>query len=785
MGGFFYLILCSYGIHAVLPTVTFPPKAEDSNSQLIRRQNSALEYQQSNWKCPHVTDVVNISCTCDIPHTIRCRGHVSSSHTLFNVTKELRKTKDPTTTVSLLDLTVHGIGHLEGFTFEGLSLLGLVISSAGLQTLSKDAFKGLESDLAALGLPSNKLKFVPFDALRVLIRLRRLDLSNNYLKVLKSREFPTLVQLQNLDLSGNSLRVIEPEAFVRLPQLKTLILDWNQLDASQISNKTLRGLHFLSSLSLQSNLLKGSLTSEFLNAAPKLISLNLSNNSFTKISFGALENCQNLEILDLSNNHIDVITDHAFKYLTKLKHLKLSHNNIISVSGWSLAHLPNLISLSLADNALFAVTADLLHQLHNLTTLDLTSNDITLLQPNVFNYTPSLSTLSLADNPLHCDCSLSWLWAWLKSHPHLKTENKNNVVCATPPALENAPLVDVNISDLSCSKEAPDYYHDGADYEELYDIPLSDAEVSLQEASWINDVVQLVWAVEQRAIPYTCQAVHIYEIENEHGTVHQILAEKLEVNCSSESQLNPHQVVISVPGSLLRPGGLYRYCLVLLEHGTNDEGSFLAGCSDKLLLTDPESDSVIEPKVTKITSLTAGNMDMSLVVQTRINGHSISCLYDVIVINEKSIVASRHINCSDQRQVFKSLDPGLYIICVQAEQNSTVNLEELEEHLKTSSNTSSLLLHLFPACTKVNLQEESRSKWNSGPLLTLLFTLPGLAFIITLYIIGRRIWKGGGVPWRWDPRASKRAKYFLYTGEAATSTVSLDPLPVPVPESSV
>lgn len=353
--------------------------------------------------------------------------------------------------------------------------------------------------------------------------------------------------------------------------------------------------------------------------------------------------------------------------------------------------------------------------------------------------------------------------------------------------------VDLNITDLTCIKEVPDYYHDEGDYEELYDIRLSDAEVSLQEASWIADVVQLVWRVDQRALPYTCHAVHIYEIEDFEGSTHPILAEKLEVNCSSEKQVNPHQVVVTVPGTLLRPGGVYRYCLVLLEHGADDEERFLPGCSEALPLKDSPAATTLaptedtrEPQGAKVTSLTAGNMGMSLVVQTRVSSTSRApCSYSVFVVLGRTLAASNQLNCSEPRQTFLSLAPGEYVVCVQPQTNQEETLEYLRKELKEADNITETLFIKFPACTTVQLREEPRSNWYSGPLLTLLFTIPGLALIITLYVIGRRVWKGGGVPWRWDPRATKRAKYFLYTGETTTPTVSLDPLPVPVPESSV
>lgn len=343
------------------------------------------------WSCPYVSGISEISCTCDVPHTVRCRGRASHPQDLTVLVQALNAKGS----VSLLDLAVHGLGELPGGAFADMKLLGLVITTAGLKTLPFNAFSGLETTLAALGLPNNKLTSVPVDALRPLRELQRIDLSDNQLHELPPRAFPALLQLQNLDLAGNGLRLLNSEVFVRLPHLVSLNLAHNQLDAAQLNEKTLRGLHALQRLSLKSNLLKGAVTSSLIMGAKGLISLDLSDNALTMLKRGSLAACPNLRQLDLSHNKIDVIEDHAFVNLSELQHLKLSHNRVVAVSGWSLAHLPQLTHLAMADNALRAVTADLLHQLPALKSLDLTDNDISLVQPHAFNSTPALQHLLL------------------------------------------------------------------------------------------------------------------------------------------------------------------------------------------------------------------------------------------------------------------------------------------------------------------------------------------------------------------------------------------------------
>ncbi|KAF2362593.1 Leucine-rich repeat [Trinorchestia longiramus] len=739
----------------------------------------------TNWVCPDVRHLPDVSCVCDLPHTLRCRGYASNDTTLLALTQSLADAH-----VSLLDLAVHHVLQLPKGVFQGLQLLGLIVSAAGLSSLGSQTFSGLEGSLAALGLPANSFTKIPFDALQPLTRLQRIDFSDNQLEELPSRAFPTLIQLHSLSLAGNKIRIIQPEAFVKLPQMRTLNLNRNKLDASQISERTLWGLHVLRELSLQNNLLKGSISPNFISGAATITSLDLSYNALTSITMGALSAYKHLQVLDLSYNQIDIIEDHALQHLQNLQELVLAHNRVVAVSGWSFAHVPLLTTLRLADNALLAVTADLVHQLPSLTTLDLAANDISLLQPHIFNNTPKLEHLNLADNPLHCDCTLAWLRGWLATTAALEGNERRSGTCATPLHLQNAPLVELKAEELTCSDHNSDYhdfysdyYHDAA----TQDYTLSNAEVSLQVSRWTTSGLQLIWKVDERALPYACEAVFVYEVYKLPYDSRELLTEKVDANCSSQSQRDPERVSVTIPGDILQVGSTYKYCLVLLEYGTSDQEGFLPGCSEPLLLAaQPLNLPAQSSPPPEVNSLTAGGQGGVLVVHTRIRSSETPCTYTVVVVRSRTIAASRQLNCSEARHTFLDLTPGQYTACVAPDSATSIphNLLALEHLLHATDNATHALHSTFPACTPLTELQHSSRSWQSEPLAILLFTLPGLALIITLYIIGRRVWRGGGVPWKWDPRANKSAKYFLYTGETNTPSVSLDPLPSSTPETT-
>lgn len=134
------------------------------------------------WKCPEVR---NVSCACDLPHTLRCTGGKSTFETVARALRHL----SGTSSISLLDCTVQNVGSLPARMLDGVALHGLVVSSGEIKSVSDAAFDGLASPLQALGLPNNQLDRVPSSALAALDGLERLDLSHNRLHTVHNNSF--------------------------------------------------------------------------------------------------------------------------------------------------------------------------------------------------------------------------------------------------------------------------------------------------------------------------------------------------------------------------------------------------------------------------------------------------------------------------------------------------------------------------------------------------------------------------------------------------------------------
>lgn len=140
----------------------------------------------NEWKCPEVR---NVSCACDLPHTLRCTGGKSTFETVARALRHL----SGTSSISLLDCTVQNVGSLPARLLEGVSLHGLVVSSGEIKSVADFAFDGLASPLQALGLPNNQLERVPSSALAMLNGLERLDLSHNRLHTVHNNSFKVII----------------------------------------------------------------------------------------------------------------------------------------------------------------------------------------------------------------------------------------------------------------------------------------------------------------------------------------------------------------------------------------------------------------------------------------------------------------------------------------------------------------------------------------------------------------------------------------------------------------
>ncbi|XP_054277329.1 carboxypeptidase N subunit 2-like isoform X2 [Macrosteles quadrilineatus] len=603
------------------------------------------------WRCPEIS---NVSCSCDLPHTLRCTGGREALPTVAATLRSL----SPSASVSLLDCTVQNVSFLPGLLLQNVSLHGLVVSSGELRHVSPDAFTGLTTPLQALGLPNNQLDSVPTSAFRGLLHLERLDLSHNKIHRIHNISFENLTSLTFLDLSENLISWISPDAFVPLPLLHTLRLQGNRLTVAVVAS--LQGLRSLRELDLSGNSLAGPLGPSTLPRLPNLSVLSLAHNQLSSVTRGALAGLDALSSLSLHHNQIDVLEDHAFRAIATLGELNLAHNRIVAVSGASLAHLAGLKKLDIAHNFLRAITSDLTQPLRNLTELRLDDNDISMVATDAFSFNIRLKRFTLSENPLNCDCNLSQFASWLRNSSTLSTADKATSVCATPPSLENGLVEELSASELVCGgqEESPI----PSETPLGTPMPVSGTRVALRGFQFDGSKVSLLWSVEASALTYSCDALFIYE---ELG-LHEILLESNPLKCDSSQLVDPKTLSITLSASDLQLGHRYRYCVVLLEGGGNDESALVLGCSEIIPLLPTVKTNPVAKTKSYITSLEANLTDMgSLMVSTHIwkDKSDAHCLLTITVFVSGTLVAQRHLNCSLPWAVIHGLPQGPYQVC--------------------------------------------------------------------------------------------------------------------------
>jgi hypothetical protein len=133
------------------------------------------------------------------------------------------------------------------------------------------------------------------------------------------------------------------------------------------------------------------------NYFKKLVHINLSHNSLTKLDQNSFKALKNLKTINLSHNSITEILPSAFKNLKNVETIDLSHNQINRICKKSLVKLPKLNKIDLSHNCL-----DKFHSrdLRNVREISLAHNNLTRLQPWCFKGFRKLTLINLSFNQI-------------------------------------------------------------------------------------------------------------------------------------------------------------------------------------------------------------------------------------------------------------------------------------------------------------------------------------------------------------------------------------------------
>eukprot|EP00092_Neocalanus_flemingeri_P011990 GFUD01012927.1.p1 GENE.GFUD01012927.1~~GFUD01012927.1.p1 ORF type:complete len:756 (-),score=145.41 GFUD01012927.1:221-2488(-) len=684
------------------------------------------------WRCPTITFsslTATISCSCDIPHTLRCDGSIKSDQkqsltSLINQIKILSLQES----VTLLDISIQNLTKLPGRMFQNVSIEGLVVSSGRLEDVHSKAFLGLEKQLTALGLPDNQMTSIPIQSVNILKLLTRLDLSGNSISSIHT--LPSLPDLEYLDLSRNSITVLAAGVTQTLPHLKTLMLSENMIESSTLSHYNLQHLSYLETLDIAQNRIAGPLEHSFLDLFPSnLKTLDMSFNQVEGIRGNTFRSLSALKVLNLQGNDIEEIEDFAFLGLLSLTSLDLSHNSILTLGDESLAGLPSLEMLSLSHNHLQVVSTLWTTGTPLLRELLVMDNDITNVEEGAMAGLEHITEINLEGNPLSCDCHISSFYSFLLSSPSISNSTLHSALCATPIYLTNSPLFQL--------PPPPDCQNNSMDSENPQEGSgtfLSSSEIQLTHSEYNESSkhLDLTWRVEEAALPYKCGQLHVFEELESEGVV-LVTHDTLDCDDDKEKVAETLHVSLDMEKYQLSITKPYIICISLVQNQ-----SVIPGCSGSISVSNNDQVSIhsLEEQAS-ITSLHANVSvahDISVYLRTRVPSNMAhSCRVRVSVgvpVLLPTVLSVRTFNCSVNKYVLADIPAhNYYNVCavLQVEESHLDHQEVLE------------LLSSHGQCMIISAPRVRYQARSVMPLvLTLVFLALGIACLTVLYLIVKR-----------------------------------------------
>lgn len=206
-------------------------------------------------------------------------------------------------------------------------------------------------------------------------------------------------------------------------------------------------------------------------------------------------------------------------------------------------------------------------------------------------------------------------------------------------------------------------------------IRLSSAQVQFGSAELEgSSLLHTVWHVDSATLPYTCDAILVYELNEEH----EALLDSYPVRCHSEERPNKQLQLTVKLSDNMKTDGQYRLCLVLFEGGHDDEASLLPGCSHSMTwqtlkhhdeevdeathngghVIDEYASSVlpVTAMTTQITAFYANvSSPQSVSVYMRIPDALPTCQFTVAVFEKHRLLALKRLNCSTTSFTFGQL----------------------------------------------------------------------------------------------------------------------------------
>ena len=395
----------------------------------------------SQWEsCPHLQN-----CRCKTKRTgldITCNG---VNYEQLEADMAILKSKERN--IGYFKIRNCDIPKLKDFLFMGIKITYLYIVDCKLLSLAPESLSSQHDTLLHLVLSNNRIKNVPTKAISTLRTLQTLDLNANNISVLHANAFSGLTNLTKLSFYNNQIRKINAKAFKEQETMTYDVKEGRKLDLNlghnhldKVPIKALENLKILDNLDLKENRITDLFTNAFagldnldhltlehneisnlrneaFKGLPKLNSLYIDNNRISVIEPDAFRGLENkLETLQLAGNLIEEFPTKALQDFKNLRTIYVNNNKIKKLDGDAFEGYGETISyLWLQENHISNIPPTTFQSLYRIERLKLSANKLTTIPYELVEpILRSVLHLEIHDNPLLCNCDLTWYRQWIE-----------------------------------------------------------------------------------------------------------------------------------------------------------------------------------------------------------------------------------------------------------------------------------------------------------------------------------------------------------------------------------
>ncbi|ESN92175.1 hypothetical protein HELRODRAFT_103882, partial [Helobdella robusta] len=170
------------------------------------------------------------------------------------------------------------------------------------------------------------------------------------------------------------------------------------------------------------------------------------DNQIMTVEKKSFDSLVSLEKMRLNRNKLTTLPENIFSRTTNLQKLDLSNNMLRAIPKKLLRGVQVLKHLNLDNNAISCIGHNAFKHLKTLEVLTLNRNNLTTLNEESISQLHSLKIIRLGDNEWRCDCRLTWMSEWLRSHVSTALLTR----CHHPQHLKNVQVIDLQPSDFYC-----------------------------------------------------------------------------------------------------------------------------------------------------------------------------------------------------------------------------------------------------------------------------------------------------------------------------------------------